>query len=120
MVSAESIELVTNRELRLALSNHYSGVSPLKGTDERVAQITRRITDFLTSGLTHNLETSGLFAFHIPGLRSKSEVVPYQDAEFQETSLLMQAVTGAQNDELMTAKTTIAELIGLIETQLQP
>lgn len=118
MISAESIELVSDRELRLALSNHYSGVSPLNGTDERVAQVTRRIIDFLTAGLTHSSETPGLFAFNIPGLRHKSEVVLHQNAEFLGTLMLMQVVSEAQNDELNTKKTSITELLQRIGTQL--
>jgi len=82
MVSAETIELVTDRTLRLQLASYYSALTPDRGTQERVAEISRRMADFFAADLTHASETPGLFTFDNPGIRKKSEVVLHRDEAF--------------------------------------
>ena len=118
MVSAETIELVTDRTLRLQLASYYSALTPDRGTQERVAEISRRMADFFAADLTHASETPGLFTFDNPGIRKKSEVVLHRDEAFLGNLQLLRAVSVAQNDELEDKVVAIDQLLAGIQLQL--
>jgi len=118
MVSAETIELVTDRTLRLQLASYYSALTPDRGTQERVAEISRRMADLFAADLTHASETPGLFTFDNPGIRKKSEVVLHRDEAFLGNLQLLRAVSVAQNDELEDKVVAIDQLLAGIQLQL--
>lgn len=118
MVSAESIELVSDRELRILLSDYYSDLTPFNGTQERVAQISRRLVDILIDDLSHSGISTGPLVFNNPWIRTKSEVTVHKSETFIGTLFGMQTVIRAQSDELKEKIEKIDRLMALIEEQL--
>lgn len=118
MVSAESIELISDRDLRILLSEYYSNISPFNGTQERVGQITRRVVDIMVDEFTHSGQEAGLLVFSNPGIRGKSEVTIHQNESFIGNLFLLQTVTQGQSDDLAQKLELIGRLLQAIEEQL--
>ncbi|MBC2837742.1 DUF6090 family protein [Robiginitalea sp. SC105] len=61
MLSAESIDLITDDSLRLKLSSYYSVQTLTYGTQDRVKELTRDFVDYITPMLLNRETISGFF-----------------------------------------------------------
>lgn len=84
MVSSESINLISDRELRTELSNYYSRSF---SSEERVREVTRKTRDLLAPYM-FTKETVGMFS---PNLKVK---IPDDEIKFYQNRLVFSTING--------------------------
>jgi len=118
MVNAESISIIRNRELREALSLHYSDDDIYRGTQERVRQLTRNFTDRIIPYLQNKESIKERFGAdtNYPGASSMNVG---SDPQIFGDIQAMDAIMRSQNSLLTATKNNIKEIIGRIDTYLE-
>lgn len=117
MLSAESIGLIANNELRKALSQYYN-FDYLYGVQNRIAVINRRVVDD-----SYPKFFSKEFVANWMGI--SSEMPPVQDLDIATDSRLMsdlfgiKMIIGVQNDLIRYTQKRNQELMALVEAELK-
>ncbi|MDX1471344.1 MAG: DUF6090 family protein [Flavobacteriaceae bacterium] len=116
MVASESIDLITNQNLRNSLSIYYKK-DLSSGTQERVKDLTRKFTDYV-SGILLNRQSIKLIMNHDSQIRDMTEISMHNDDKFYSALFNMYMIIDGHNDLLNETETEINELIALLESNL--
>ena len=119
MVAAENIDLISERALRNRLTEYYSQISPYEGTQERVAEISRKYSEVsLAVGMYDGFVKDALGQDIILPIRPVEEISPQTSIELLSMMFLLGAVTNSHSLEMGSIKQQVQALIETIDAAI--